>query len=92
MIIALIVVLISFYVLTQTVFGRQIYALGGNREAVRLSGINVNKLEIKTYVINGALAAIGAVILVGRLNAAQPVREPAMNWTLSPPRSSVEPA
>lgn len=72
-IIALIVVLISFYVLTQTVFGRQIYALGGNREAVRLSGINVNKLEIKTYVINGALAAIGAVILVGRLNAAQPI-------------------
>ncbi|EHK90447.1 ABC transporter permease [Aggregatibacter actinomycetemcomitans] len=72
-IIALIVVLISFYILTQTVFGRQVYALGGNREAVRLSGINVNKLEIKTYVINGALAAIGAVILVGRLNAAQPI-------------------
>ncbi|WP_233114139.1 ABC transporter permease, partial [Aggregatibacter actinomycetemcomitans] len=72
-IIALIVVLISFYILTQTVFGRQVYALGGNREAVRLSGINVNKLEIKTYVINGALAAIGAMILVGRLNAAQPI-------------------
>ena len=72
-IIALIVVLISFYILTQTVFGRQVYAIGGNREAVRLSGINVNKLEIKTYVINGALAAIGAVILVGRLNAAQPI-------------------
>ncbi|BAS47922.1 monosaccharide-transporting ATPase [Aggregatibacter actinomycetemcomitans NUM4039] len=72
-IIALIVVLISFYILTQTVFGRQVYALGGNREAVRLSGINVNKLEIKTYVINDALAAIGAMILVGRLNAAQPI-------------------
>lgn len=72
-IIALIVVLVSFYVLTQTVFGRQVYALGGNREAVHLSGINVNKLEIKTYVINGALAAVGAVILVGRLNAAQPI-------------------
>lgn len=72
-IIALTVVLISFYVLTQTVFGRQVYALGGNREAVRLSGINVNKLEIRTYVINGALAAVGAVILVGRLNAAQPI-------------------
>lgn len=72
-IIALLVVFVSFYVLTQTIFGRQIYALGGNREAVRLSGINVNKLEIKTYVINGALAAIGAVILVGRLNAAQPI-------------------
>jgi ribose transport system permease protein len=72
-IIALIVVIVSYYVLTQTIFGRQIYALGGNREAVRLSGINVNKLEIKAYVVNGALAAIGAVILVGRLNAAQPI-------------------
>lgn len=72
-IIALIVVVVSYYVLTQTIFGRQVYALGGNREAVRLSGININKLEIKVYVINGALAAIGAVILVGRLNAAQPI-------------------
>lgn len=72
-IIALIVVAVSYYVLTQTVFGRQVYALGGNREAVRLSGINVNKLEVKTYAINGLLAAVGAVILVGRLNAAQPI-------------------
>ncbi|OOF67366.1 ribose ABC transporter permease [Rodentibacter pneumotropicus] len=72
-IIAIIVVLVSYYVLSQTIFGRQIYALGGNREAVRLSGINVNRLEIKAYVINGAFAAIGAVILVGRLNAAQPI-------------------
>lgn len=72
-IIAILVVLVSFYVLTQTIFGRQIYALGGNREAVRLSGVNVDKLEVKTYVINGALAAVGAVILVGRLNAAQPI-------------------
>lgn len=72
-IIAMLVVLVSFYVLTQTIFGRQIYALGGNREAVRLSGVNVDKLEVKTYVINGILAAVGAVILVGRLNAAQPI-------------------
>lgn len=72
-IIALLVVITSYYVLTQTIFGRQIYALGENREAVRLSGININKLEIKVYMINGALAAIGAVILVGRLNAAQPI-------------------
>lgn len=72
-IIAILVVLVSFYVLSQTIFGRQIYALGGNREAVRLSGVNVDKLEVKTYVINGALAAVGAVILVGRLNAAQPI-------------------
>ncbi len=72
-IVALIVVALSYYILTQTIFGRQVYALGGNREAVKLSGINVNKLEVRTYAINGLLAALGAVILVGRLNAAQPI-------------------
>ncbi|WP_077928936.1 ABC transporter permease [Wohlfahrtiimonas populi] len=72
-IIAFAVVMVSYYVLTQTRFGRQIYALGGNREAVRLSGINVSWLEIRAYIINGGLAALGAVILVGRLNAAQPI-------------------
>lgn len=72
-IIAFFVVLISYYVLTQTRFGRQVYALGGNREAVRLSGINVSWLEIRVYIINGGLAALGAIILVGRLNAAQPI-------------------
>ncbi|MEG0281099.1 MAG: ABC transporter permease [Morganella sp. (in: enterobacteria)] len=72
-IIAFFVVMMSYYALTQTQFGRQTYALGGNREAVRLSGINVSWLEIRAYVINGGLAALGAVILVGRLNAAQPI-------------------
>ena len=72
-IIAFFVVIMSYYALTQTQFGRQTYALGGNREAVRLSGINVSWLEIRAYVINGGLAALGAVILVGRLNAAQPI-------------------
>lgn len=72
-IIAFFVVMMSYYALTQTQFGRQTYALGGNREAVRLSGINVSRLEIRAYIINGGLAALGAVILVGRLNAAQPI-------------------
>ncbi len=72
-IIALCVVLTSYYVLTQTRFGRQLYAFGGNKEAVRLSGININWLEIRAYIISGALAGLGAVILVGRLNAAQPI-------------------
>lgn len=72
-IIAFLVVISTYYVLTQTRFGRQLYALGGNKEAVRLSGINVEWLEIRAYIISGGLAALGAIILVGRLNAAQPI-------------------
>ncbi len=72
-IMALIVILALAYILAQTRFGRHIYAIGGNREAVNLSGINVDWVEIRAYMISGFLAAIGAIILVGRLNAAQPI-------------------
>ncbi len=70
---ALAVVAMASYVLSQTRFGRYIYAVGGNREAVRLSGINVARVEIAAYVISGLTCALGACLLVGRLNAAQPI-------------------
>lgn len=72
-ILALATVLILYYVLTQMRFGRHLYAIGGNREAVRLSGINTEWVEMRAYMISGLLAGIAAIILVGRLNAAQPI-------------------
>jgi len=72
-VLALLVVAVAWYVLTQTKTGRHIYALGGNREAVRLSGIKVERVEILVYVISGLTAALGAIVLVGRLNSAQPI-------------------
>lgn len=72
-ILALLTVLIAHVVLTQTKYGRYIYAVGGNREAVRLSGINVAKIEMSVYAISGITCALGAIILVGRLNSAQPI-------------------
>ncbi len=72
-ILALLTVIVMFVILTQTRFGRHIYAIGGNREAVRLSGIDVDWIEMRAYLISGLLASVGAVILVGRLNAAQPI-------------------
>ena len=72
-ILALLTVLIAHVVLTQTKYGRYIYAVGGNREAVRLSGINVTKIEMSVYAISGITCALGAIILVGRLNSAQPI-------------------
>ena len=61
----------AHYILTQTSFGRSVYAFGGNREAARLSGINVKRTEWMVYVINGLMCGIAAVILTARLGSAQ---------------------
>jgi ribose transport system permease protein len=63
---------ISYFVLTQTVLGRYVYAIGGNEEAARLSGVNVTFYKSLVYGISGLTAAISAVILTARLNSAQP--------------------
>lgn len=63
---------VLYVVLKYTTFGRHVYALGGNEEATRLSGINTNKVKILVYSISGLLAAFGGVILTSRLNSAQP--------------------
>jgi ribose transport system permease protein len=52
--------------------GRALYAIGGNEEVARLSGINVRRAKIKVYTAAGALAAIGGLFLTARLNSAQP--------------------
>ena len=68
----LIITILSALVLTYTPFGRQIYAVGDNAEAARLSGINVNRITFSVYVISGVLAAVSALILVSRLNTGHP--------------------
>ncbi|NLB51841.1 MAG: ABC transporter permease [Syntrophomonadaceae bacterium] len=72
-IIAVSTIIIAHFFLTRTRFGRYIYAVGGNREAVHLSGINVAKVETLAYMISGLLCGVASVILVGRLNSAQPI-------------------
>jgi ribose transport system permease protein len=57
--------------LGRTVLGRRIYALGGNEEAAKVSGINVSKLKIIVYMLTGALAAIGGIVCAARLGVAQ---------------------
>ncbi len=61
----------AHFILSSTRFGRYVYALGGGREASRLSGINVKKVEWLVYVISGILSAITGVILTARLGSAQ---------------------
>lgn len=62
----------SYVILTRTVFGRYVYAIGGNEEAARLSGVNVGFYKTLAYVIAGVLSALSGVILTARLNSAQP--------------------
>jgi ribose transport system permease protein len=57
----LIVALVSAYVLHFTVFGRYVYAIGGNRDAAEYSGINVKRVETMTYVISALLAGVAGV-------------------------------
>lgn len=60
------------FIATKTQFGRRIYAIGGNLEASRLSGINVERTKLSVYAINGLLVAIAALILSSRLGAGSP--------------------
>lgn len=70
--IMVLVYVIMFFVLKYTMFGRHIYAIGGNEEAARLTGIKVERSLIKVYAISGLLAGIAGVVMAGRLFSAQP--------------------
>jgi simple sugar transport system permease protein len=59
-------------VLRLTPFGRYVYAIGGNEEAARLSGINVDRVKIVTYAISGMLAGIAAVLFVAQYRQGKP--------------------
>ena len=62
----------AHFVLTRTVFGRAVYAIGGNEEAARLSGIRVRFHKTAIYAVAGLTSAVAAVVLTARLNSAQP--------------------
>ncbi len=59
--------------LRYTRYGRQVYAVGGNPEAARLSGLNVDRIIASVYVIMGFFAGLGAFVLAARLNSAEAV-------------------
>jgi ribose/xylose/arabinose/galactoside ABC-type transport system permease subunit len=71
-IVMLLVVFAGSYVLTQTRFGRYVYAIGGNEEAARLSGVNVFGVKLGVYVISGTLAGLASLLLAARLNSGIP--------------------
>ncbi|MFJ9715102.1 substrate-binding domain-containing protein [Streptomyces sp. NPDC101213] len=64
--------LIAAFVLGRTYIGRSMYAIGGNEEAARLSGLRVKKQKLAIYALSGVFAAAAGVVLAARLSSAQP--------------------
>jgi ribose transport system permease protein len=78
-ILALVVLLVAWIILGQTVFGRRLYAIGGNREAARLGGVRVRLLRLCAFIATGFGAALAGLMLVSRLASANPTQgEPYM--------------
>ncbi|MCG8585220.1 MAG: hypothetical protein MI757_10955 [Pirellulales bacterium] len=63
---------IAHFVMARTVFGRYVYAIGGNEEAARLSGVPVKRIKMAVYTICGALAGLGGIMLTSKLGAGDP--------------------
>jgi ribose transport system permease protein len=70
--ITIVIYAVAHFVLTRTVFGRTTYAIGGNEEAARLSGVQVRFHKTAVYGVAGLASAGAAVVLTARLNSAQP--------------------
>lgn len=70
LLVALLVVAVGWFILHHTVLGRAAYAVGGNQEAARVSGIDVGTTKVAIYAVMGAMAAVAGLVLTGRLNSA----------------------
>jgi inositol transport system permease protein len=64
--------LITWYTLNQTRFGRALYAIGGNQEAAQASGIAVNRTKTLAFLFNGLIVGIAGVLFMSRVNAGLP--------------------
>ncbi|WP_370681925.1 sugar ABC transporter permease [Comamonas sp. GB3 AK4-5] len=70
--ILLVLLAIFSYVATQTVFGRHVYAVGGNTEATRLSGVNVDRVKLLVFVLMGLMCAFAGIVTTARAAAGSP--------------------
>ncbi len=72
-VVMILVYVVAHLVLTRTIFGRYTYAIGGNEEATRLSGVAVRFHKTMIYGTSGLISAVAAIVLTARLNSAQPI-------------------
>jgi len=71
-IIMIVTYLVAYVLLNHMPFGRHVYAVGGNKEAARLAGIDTNRVLIKVYTLCGVLASLSGILLASRMNSGQP--------------------
>lgn len=71
-IVLVVAALIASFILNRTVIGRSMYAVGGNAEAARLSGLPVKRIVVVVFGLSGLFAALAGLLLAGRLDSAQP--------------------
>lgn len=64
--------ILGYVILKYTAFGQKVYGIGGNEEAVRLAGINIRLIKYQTYIISSVLASVAGIVLLSRVNNAQP--------------------
>ena len=78
-VIGLITMVVGFYILKSTHFGRYTIAIGSNPEASDMTGIDVDRHRIYAYVLMGTMAALAGILLTGKLNAIQATSAPYFN-------------
>jgi D-xylose transport system permease protein len=69
-VLVIILAILFTFLAEQTVFGRHLYAIGGNAEAARFSGINIQRNTLGLFMLTGALVAVAGILYTARLNAA----------------------
>ncbi|KQP54118.1 sugar ABC transporter permease [Agreia sp. Leaf283] len=79
-IIAALVVIVAFYVLHKTRFGRTVYAIGGSEQSATLMGLPVVRTKLAIYIISGTLAGLAAVVYTSKLGIAQNIT--GVGWEL----------
>jgi ribose/xylose/arabinose/galactoside ABC-type transport system permease subunit len=70
-VIFLVVVLIGYFLLRHTIFGRNLYAIGGNMESSRLAGINVVSYKTTAFILCAVLCSLAGILMDGRIGSAQ---------------------
>ena len=71
-IVLLVVAVLTHIMLTNTRFGRYIYALGGNEQAARISGVNIDRVKIGVYTLAGLLSGLAGLVVSSRVGSGQP--------------------
>jgi len=66
------ILLLTGYILKHTTLGRSVYAIGGNEEAAVASGINITRIKLVTYLINGVFVGLAGILFMSRVNGGMP--------------------